>query len=65
MKLNISRHSIILLIAIALLAAILIAVLSPPAEEPRELALNELVSMAKAGEILEIVVKGTTLEITT
>ncbi|MCL0048729.1 ATP-dependent zinc metalloprotease FtsH [Dehalococcoidia bacterium] len=65
MKLNMSRHSIILLIAIALLAAILVTVLQPPAEEPRELALNEVISMAKAGEILEIVVRGTALEITT
>ena len=62
---NISRHSIILLIVIALLAAILVTVLSRPAEEPRELALNELLSMARAGEIRELVVKGTTLKITT
>ncbi|MCL0075829.1 ATP-dependent zinc metalloprotease FtsH [Dehalococcoidia bacterium] len=65
MKLNMSRNSVILLIAIALLAAILVTVLQPPAEEPRELALNEVISMAKAGEILEIVVRGTALEITT
>ncbi|MCL0089348.1 ATP-dependent zinc metalloprotease FtsH [Dehalococcoidia bacterium] len=65
MKLNMSRNSVILLIAIALLAAILVTVLQPPAEEPRELALNEVISMAKAGEILEIVVRRTALEITT
>lgn len=60
-----SRNSVILLIAVALLAAILVMVMQPPAEEPRDLALNEIVSLARAGGILEIVDKGTTLEITT
>lgn len=60
-----SRHSIILLIVIALVAAILVTELSPEGERPRELAINELISMAKEGEIQDILVRGTALEITT
>lgn len=60
-----SKQSIILLIVIVLLAAILITVLPPDAEVPREVAMNELLAMAKAGEIATIYVVGTALEITT
>ncbi|MBT9161924.1 MAG: ATP-dependent zinc metalloprotease FtsH [Dehalococcoidia bacterium] len=60
-----SRKSIILLIVIALVAAILVTELSPEGERPRELAINELISMAKEGEIQDILVRGTALEITT
>jgi len=64
-ELNMSRHSIILLIVIALMAFILVTVLAPEREVPRELAMDELLSMAKAGEIPDILVRGTALEITT
>jgi cell division protease FtsH len=66
MKLNKSRQSVILLIVIALLAAFLVRVLAVEAEKHREpVALSELISMVRAGEILEIYVRRTNLEITT
>lgn len=63
---NKSRQSVILLIVIALLAAFLVRVLAMEAEKHREpVALSELISMVRAGEILKIYVRRTNLEITT
>ena len=55
-----------MLIVIALLAVFLVKVLAVGAEKPREeLPLSELISRVRAGEILEIYVRRTNLEITT
>ena len=65
MKLNMTRHSFILLIAIVAMAAILFSLLSPGGGEPEEVSFNELLTMVKNGEIRSLDIAGTTIEATT